>query len=336
MRRRLILLLAVVLLLVLPLTAAPAAASPRADWWRAQALAAANLFATLDDGTEGGGPYADVAGGYAYLYGWSSTYATAALAKIWADRNPDGGWGLGYGYDAFNDGSVNPANTSYAVTTGEICQRLLSAYQAGATPRTNIQWCVDTLVHWPRVAVARGQCVSYSTTAADTAAGCVHNVSVAVAAFLAEVNAAGFGATGMQRLITDVILQETVAYRETALQWPYIGDGPFLDSDHDSVSAEAMYREGAYWIGREVAYKYMSNPAAAGGGPEAKAALVHTRLAGLPGGTGSWSRTEPGVTLWCQLSDQWHAEQAAYLTGITTARNAAQFFYLAARASKSC
>lgn len=330
------------------LTAALASAVPtraadptRAQWWRTEAIAAANVFAPLDDPDlpdtqrPGAAAYADMMGGYATLYGWTSPYVAAMRAKLYALRNPDGGWGLNRPYDAFNGipptPSVNPASTTYTITlSGHVCPKLLDGFKAGVIPRADVQTCVNLLVAMPRTDTPRGQCVAYSGTPADVQGGCVHNVNAITAWFLAEASGAGFGATGMQRLITDIALAETVAYRETQLSWPYIDDGAFLDADHDSAEAEAIYRVGTYWVGREVAYRLMAVPA------PVKGPIVHTRLTGLPGGPGSWSRTAAGVTLWCELGDQWRTEQHTYLTSGLSAGAAAQFMYYAARNSRAC
>jgi hypothetical protein len=314
-------------------------ASERGDWWRGQATTALAGFLAEDTGDGDAFTYGMATGAAAQLYGWTDPRTVLMLSRLRAEKLPGGGYGLGRPYDAFADGTVNPATTQYAVTlAGHVGPTLLAGYRAGAIPRAEVQDIVARLVAFPRVAVDRGQCVAYSDSPNDNPPanpaypiGCVHNVSVAVGWFLSEANAAGFGATGMQRLITDITLTETVAYRENDLQWPYIDQGPFLDADHDSAEAEAMYRL-AYWIGREVAYRWMNGPITTG---EPKGPIVHTRIAGMPGGNGSWSRTSPGVTLWCEMSDRWRDEQGTYRASQDGAA-LAQFAYYAARAYRSC
>lgn len=337
MRRRLAIFLAAVFTAAF-LCPQPAAASARGDWWRGQAVTALARFLLTDTGTGDAFTYGMATGGSAYLYGWTDSRTTGLLAKLRATRLANGAYGLGRVYDAFDDGSDNPATTTYTVTlAGHVGPTLLAGYKAGAVPATEVQAVVNQLVAMPRVTVSRGQCVAYSDQPADNPpsdplypAGCVHNVNAGVGWFLSDANSQGFGATGMQRLITDITLHEVVSYRETQLSWPYIDDGPFLDADHDSYQAEAMYRL-AYWIGREVTYKHMITAA----GPAPRDPIVHTRLSGSPGGNGSFSRTEPGVVLWCQMSDQWRDEQATYQAGLSGAA-LAQFAYYSARASKTC
>lgn len=311
-------------------------ASERSNWWRDRAVAALNIFAGADTGVGTSFGYSMAAGAAGMLNGWGHPYTTATLTKLLDTRNPDGGYGLGVPYDALGDGTVNSADTTYSVTlAGHVGPTLLAAYRGGSTvvARVDVQDVIDLLVTAPRVPVARGQCVAYSFAPAD-AAGQVHNVNAGAAWFLADANAAGFGATGLQKLITDITIAELVAYREAEFWWPYLDDGPSAgqDPDHNSYQAESMYRL-AYWVGREVAYRQMTPGLSPPG--NAMDPIAHTRLAGLPGGPGSWSRTTAGVTLWAELSDQWRDEQDAYLAAITAPDRAAQFAYYAARASRA-
>jgi len=307
----------------------------RGTWWRGQAVSALTAWTSADSGAGDAFTYSMACGAAAYLYGWADTRTLALLTKLRGERMPNGGYGLGRSYDAFADGTDNPAGTVYTVTlAGHVGPVLLSGYKAGAVPKAEIQDIVARVAGMQKLTVLRGQAVAYSDSPLDNppigyTSGCVHNVNAGAAWFLHDANAAGLGVTGMQRLITDITLTEVLAYREAETQWPYIDDRTFLDADHDSYSAESMYRL-AYWIGREVAYRWMNNPPPAG---EAKGPIIHTRIAGMPGGVGSWSRTLSGVTLWLEMSDRWRTEQVAYRQSCTGAA-LAQFAYYAARAAK--
>jgi hypothetical protein len=321
------------------LSAPPAHASARGDWWRGQAVTALTRFIAADAGTGDSFTYGMATGAAGYLYGWTDTRTVHLLAELRGTKLAGGSYGLGRPYDAFADGTINPADTAYAVTlAGHVGPTLLAGYKAGAVPKAEVQAVVNQLVAMPRVPVDRGQCVAYSDDPNDDPPlnpaypiGCAHNVNAGTGWFLSDANAAGFGATGMQKLITDITLAEIVAFREADNTWPYIDDGPFLDADHDSYEAESMYRL-AYWIGRESTFRWMANPPPPG---EAKGPIIHTRLAGSPGGNGSFSRTDPGVVLWCQMADRWQDEQAEY-QATQTGASLAQFAYYAARASKNC
>lgn len=334
MRRRIAFALtaAVVAVFLCPLSAG---ASTRGDAWRALALQA------WRSGRYGAGTsetphfYASQAGTSAWLYGWSHTYTQAYLTRVLGMANPDGGYGLGASYDAFQDGTVNPASTSYLVTVADHVGRpLLAGYRAGAVPRARVQALVDLVVGWPRLpGIDRGVCLAYSAHANDLQPGyCVHNVSAGAALFLIEANAAGFGATGLHALIVDITLHEVQAARHAEygepVTWPYIGDGDDQDVDHNSYSAEAVYRL-AYWLGREATYQIMDRswPGDAG------APVAHMRLTSMPGGTGS---TSGSTTLWCVMGDDWLSEADAYIGGTLSPRQWAQAGYLAARAWQAC
>lgn len=54
---------------------------------------------------------------------------TGDVAGLHASRHADG-WGIGYEWDAFADGSLNPADTSYAVVTAWAMEALLDSHAA--------------------------------------------------------------------------------------------------------------------------------------------------------------------------------------------------------------
>lgn len=54
---------------------------------------------------------------------------TRDVAGLHASRHADG-WGIGYEWDAFNDGSTNSADTSYAVVTAWAMEALLDSQAA--------------------------------------------------------------------------------------------------------------------------------------------------------------------------------------------------------------
>ncbi|MEU4570735.1 hypothetical protein [Micromonospora sp. NPDC023956] len=283
----------------------------RGDAWRLRAVTAVNRFRALDGGAEGAYAYASMAEACGRLYGWTHSYVTAYLAKVYALQNPDGGWGINRSYDAFADGSVNDEDTTYTVTLADhVGIPFLNGFQAGAVPRDRVQGIVDRLLAMPRVLVERGQCVAYSTRPVDCQPGYeVHNVSAGVAYFLHRANAAGFGGTGMHRLITDITIHQSNAYRTGDIWWPYIDDGPNQDPDHQSYSAQSMYPL-EYWVGREAIYKLMTNSWP----DDPLSPLAHMRLVSTPGGVGSWSRRYGSpITLWGELGDQWLPEADQFI-----------------------
>lgn len=313
--------------------ATPASATVRGDAWRSRAVSAIAAFRAADDGRQSAHAYAYMAGASARVYGWSHAWTQSYLSKLYSLQNPDGGYGLGAEYDAFSDGTINASTTSYAVTMADhVGPVLLAGYKAGAVTRDRVQSVVDMLVAWRQlIEVARGVCVSYSTWEWDAYSWmCVHNVNAGVASFLHDAASAGFGATGMHRLITDITVKETADYLVDGRGWPYMTDGStsVQDPDHEAYTADSMYRL-AYWIGREVAYRLITT--AYPGDPTAP--LAHMRLVSLPSGPGSVAKS--GTTIWCELGDQWLSETDAFIASASPTR-LAQAAYFSARNMQAC
>ncbi len=86
--------------------------------------------------------------------GWRASEANLArVAGNWlldhADSNGDGviGWGLPVAWDAYDDGSTNPAHTEYTITTAIVIDALLSwAERDAAAPRERIRAVVQAAV----------------------------------------------------------------------------------------------------------------------------------------------------------------------------------------------
>jgi hypothetical protein len=326
-------------LIALPLREKVAMDTTRSAWWRGLATSALARFVAADNGAGQVFGYGMAAGASGVLNGWGHATTTRLLSELLDTQITPGRYGLRRPYDAFSDGTTNPATTAYSVSVaGPAGNTLLAAYVGGATvvARSDVQACINTLMKFPRIPVARGAAVAYSDNPNDNPTGKgpgqVHNVSAGVGAFLADCNAAGFGATGMQRLIADIGLCETVSFKESWLGWPYKdADATIQDADHGSYTVEAFYGRtggciGPYWSAREACYRMMTTSYA----NQTKGQIVHTRLASLPGGPGSWSTVYPGYSLWSEYGyTKWRAEQDAYAAAVT-GESAAQFAYYAA------
>jgi hypothetical protein len=328
-RKILITLVAFVIALTIAVVIAPGSASAgtAGEWWEAKAEIALSRFMAQDTGQGTAFGYGSATEAARILYGWEDERTLLLLQRLRSKKNPDGGYGLNAPSDSFNNGTVNPATTSYTVTmAGHVGFTLLNAYEAGLVPRSEIQTLVTLLVTTPRVPVARGQCLSYSRAQDDVAGGCVHNVNAGAGWFLQEAAAAGFGYTGMARLITDITIQELVAYRESQVWWPYLNSGPNQDTDHNSYSAASMYRL-AYWVGREAIYKHLNNSY----NDNANAPIAHMVLTSQPGGINSQGIINPERTLWCEMGDRWMPEAEAFLATRVTMDRLAQYAVAAAK-----
>lgn len=87
--------------------------------------------------------YALVASAESHRYrftGENRARQSAIQAADWLveHRDPDGdgviGWGLPFAWDAFGDGSINPANATYTITTALAIQALLDVHRVSGDP----------------------------------------------------------------------------------------------------------------------------------------------------------------------------------------------------------
>lgn len=256
--RRAALCVATALALALSLTTSASAGT--ADAWRERATAA---IALAESKPQNGSAFyhAFLAGALAELHGWADPRVRTHLDRVYAQRLASGGYGLPYAWDAFQDGTTNPATTTYAITvTGQVGRVLLDGYRAGAVPRAEIERLVDATVRMPRIADGRpGICVSYSSTANDTRPGyCVYNIVASAGKFLADARAAGVVRPGQDALIAGVTQRDAYGYRTGTGLWPYLdGSTRVNDWNHNAINVEAELTLSP-GIGREALARQMS------------------------------------------------------------------------------
>lgn len=235
----------------------PPPATPWGD--RSDALLTRALVADPTGATAGN--YTSLTEALGRRRGWTDPATSTYLAKVMSLRKPDGGWGLERAYDAFNDGSVNPAATTYTVSLVGVGEMLLLGYQAGVVDRTTMITVLQRLYAIPRIPVTGGYCLSYSAAAADNQAGyCVHNVSAGAAAFLVRAQRAGLPpATWWQ---TNLARYEVRTYDPDLRSWRYFDSSPnWNDPAHNGYSIASLQvlappiaaEATAYWIVRDIA-----------------------------------------------------------------------------------
>lgn len=268
------------------------------------------------------------------LYGWDDPRVPTLVAQLLAERNPDGGWGIEQAWDAFQDGTTNPADTTYTVTlAGHVGPALLEAWRHGVlTDPEPLQTITKILVsQTPRLTNATGQCVTYSRAAADSSY-CVPNVSAGVADYLTQASAAGFGRSGLQKLVVDVTRRSVTTYRTDWAGWPYVeGQSTEQDPDHGAYTARSMYFL-AYPVGREGVYGALAPVATTDQGRRG-----HLQSVSTPGGPGSQGLVDPATTLWCEMGDAWIGEATTYVADpARTAQDLSQAAAMAAASSIAC
>lgn len=169
------------------------------------------------------------------LYGWSDPEATSQLQRLRATRKPDGGYGVDGAWDAFQDGTVNPASASYLITiTDHAGRALLEGYKAGVIPASEVRSLVDLVLSWPSVQ-GDPNCLAYTRQPSD-GRYCVYNVNSGAAWFLRASYDAGIRRTGQLEL------SRRLYAHDAALQhdgwWPYSSaakPGSYQDWNHNAA-----------------------------------------------------------------------------------------------------
>jgi hypothetical protein len=190
----------------------------------------------------------DVAQTYAFLalersvyHGWKDPQVKELIQRVEARRNPDGGFGLGQESDAFGDGTFNPKDNTYTITSTDHVGRLyLAAFRAKAIPREWLVKLVDTVVKLPRI--KNGTCVAYSMSKYDAAGPCVYNVVAGVAWFLTEAKKLGIDEPGQAALTAAMVATNNRMYSAKTGQWPYQSTKPdaLQDEPHNGVNIDAL------------------------------------------------------------------------------------------------
>lgn len=190
-----------------------------------------------------GRPYADSSLAFAITQrsalGWDDPAAQHYYDATMSQPNP---YGLNYAWDAFQDGTVNPASTIYTITLVQVGDVVLDAYKHGHAPYTAVTDIMRYIVNTPRIAVTPGMSLAYSNNANDVKAGyAVHNINQAVAMFLRDCQQAGilWSDAQIKSWITKLNQYETASYKPSLLGWPYRNGGSqaLQDVGHNGVGA---------------------------------------------------------------------------------------------------
>ena len=304
-----------------PLSARPASA-PAADRWKAQAVAAIAKWEALDSQSASSSVLnlSFIARAIAESNGWDDPRIPGLLTRLMALRNPDGGWGVNQPFDAFSDGSINPASTSYTVTmTDHVGPLLLAAWQKGlltdAEPLTTIGALLMRIPKWP---VAGGHCVAYSTSVNDqkSAKQCVHNVNASLGLFLGQLADAGVPVSGASNLRMMITRAEVASYDVRAKNWPYALTGRVNDPVHAAMNTEAMLRMAPDLANRPLVNLMQST------GNSPRDAIAHFRLGAFR----------------CDMADRWLPEmqQFVYDAPSPALHNLAMAAFGAARLASRC
>lgn len=264
--------------------------------WRALAARLDVAAAAGSDATHTAAYLAQRVSSTAQDTGWSSSATAAALSELLALQNPDGGFGLTVPWDAFQDGTVNPASTSYTVTTaGHVGWPLLAAYREGAVGPVPLERAVDSLLD-STAHLENGTCLAYSTSPDDAQEPCVHNVNLGAAAFLAAVSRATPYRRGeISALVAAVASRLTRGYDPATGYWVYMsGRSAPQDMSHQvytATSADALDASFAA-VSRMMARPWWRQP----GGLLQSRSVVASSMISVAGRDCRYARS-PGVLL---------------------------------------
>ncbi len=210
--------------------------------WGANVDAQIRQAISVDNGNET--PFADswLASGIAQraALGWDDPTALHYLHAALGQANP---YGLGYAYDAFQNGTTNPPTTVYAITLVQVGWVTLEAYQHGKVPLSEVTAIEAKLLAHPHIAVPVGVGLAYSNDPNDVQVGySVHNVNQAVAIFLQDCLDAGvtYSDSNVRTLVAGLNAYELSAYQPAINGWPYRSGGPqsVQDPAHAGLGAE--------------------------------------------------------------------------------------------------
>jgi hypothetical protein len=116
-------------------------------------------------------------------WGWQDPRTVAWLDRMYARQNASGGYGIGEPWDWGNNGTTNPASTSYTISTAwHVGRTLIDGYDAGGVPRERVLSAVTSLLNTSTT--AQGRCISYSDHPNDAGKACVWNINATAAWFL--------------------------------------------------------------------------------------------------------------------------------------------------------
>lgn len=175
----------------------------------------------------------------ALLYGWADSEVGVQLSRMRSVQKPDGGYGLEKPWDTFQDGTVNPATTSYISTVSDhVGLVLIAGMPSGATSAAEIGSLVDLLMGWPRVE-GDPDCLAYTPQPTDDRY-CVYNGNIAAAWFLRAASDRGVTRTGQLELSRRLYAHDAVL--QTAGWWPYSSASPTKRQDwnHNAAMIDAQ------------------------------------------------------------------------------------------------
>ncbi len=174
----------------------------------------------------------------ANINGWEADVTADWYRKTleYLDNHP---YGLGYEWDAFQDGTINAASTNYTITMSDhVGPVLLKGYKRGVVSAAELSALVQALEKVPLAdSLSPGICYAYSDDPNDRI-GCVHNVNASVAVFYHMLDEIKFSDSSYSELVNEITTRENSAYMETKVNYPY-WDGSVNLTDQNHLAFQA-------------------------------------------------------------------------------------------------
>lgn len=92
--------------------------------------------------------YALLARAIGNIKGWNHPNLATWYSMVAAAKLPCGGWGIGSAWDAFGDGTTNPSDTAYLITTAQVGQHQVAGYVNNVVPLADLESTVDCVRFW--------------------------------------------------------------------------------------------------------------------------------------------------------------------------------------------
>ena len=177
----------------------------------------------------------------AILFGWDDKRTQLRLEEAYFIIDEQG-YGLGYSWDAFQDGTINDEFTNYTVTMADhVGYPFIMGYLSGAVPRIRLEHLVDKLLNVP-YADSLNNCFAYSDNLNDVV-GCVHNVNMGVGLFLERIRNLDFVEYDYDTQINSIIEREIGSYIPEVKNFRYWeGSSKLTDQNHLSYQAWCMMK----------------------------------------------------------------------------------------------
>jgi hypothetical protein len=180
---------------------------------------------------------------YAKTDGWKSKKTKVYLKKLFSSIDSFG-FGLGYEWDAFQDGTINSSKTNYTITiTEHVGPIVIEAYKNNVVSKKRVHQLLEAFKKIPLADTFKiGKCIAYSDNMNDKV-GCVHNVNISGAYFISLLVSAITVDSSLIKLKNDIIERELNLYIKKDSSYVYWDGSPTTcDQNHLSYQAWCMNR----------------------------------------------------------------------------------------------